>query len=78
MIRKQLSAVALDSIAVAAIEPLQQKYLVDNVIDAIEKVLERPLKRHLAMSMFQVSSLGFSSWSTYTICGGLSDLTKAS
>lgn len=49
MIRKQLSAVALDSIAVAAIEPLQQKYLVDNVIDAIEKVLKATAKKAIVV-----------------------------
>jgi type I site-specific restriction endonuclease len=49
MIRKQLLAVAVDSILVAAIEPLQQEYLVDNVIDAIEKVLKSTAKKAIVV-----------------------------
>lgn len=48
--QKRLAVVeAIDSIIVPAIEPLQQEYLVDNVVDAIEKVLKSALKKAIVV-----------------------------
>jgi hypothetical protein len=49
MFRKKLSAMAIDSITVADIEPLQQEFLVDNVIDAIEKVMKAVVKKAIVV-----------------------------
>ena len=49
MFRKNLLAIAVDSISVADIEPLQQEFLVDNIVDAIEKIMKAVVKKAIVV-----------------------------
>lgn len=47
--QKTAVSVAIDDISVPDIEPLQQEFLVDNVIDAIEKVMKAATKKAIVV-----------------------------
>ena len=50
--RNKSTIVSTDSIKVADIEPLQQEYLVDNVIEAIEKISKAIYKKAIVIQYF--------------------------